>query len=53
MIACFECLAGDWSMVTMEMNTRLIEMDSAVIDQGTDQQLVSAQTVYLGIIINN
>ena len=37
----FEFAAADWSIVAMETSAPLIEMDSAVIDKGTEEQLVN------------
>jgi len=38
----FEFVAAGWSAaVTMETSAPLIEMDSAVIDKGTEEKLVS------------
>ena len=38
--AVFLFTASDWLSVTMETSAPLIEMDSSVIDKGTEEQLV-------------
>jgi len=40
MYVAFEIVAADWLTVTMETSAPLIEMDCAVIDKGTEEQLV-------------
>jgi len=36
----FRFVAVDWLRVTMETSVPLIEMDTSVINKGTDEQLV-------------
>jgi len=42
----FRFFDGDWLIVTMESSAPLIEMDCAVIDKGTEEQLVRQYGFY-------